>query len=47
MHFLFLEEDVWIGVFQMAPTKAPGADGMPAPFYQHFWNTIGGDVTVA
>ena len=30
---------------QMTPLKAPGSDGMPLLFYQHFWSTINQDVT--
>ena len=29
----------------MAPLKAPGPDGMPPLFYQHFWSTVNQDVT--
>lgn len=28
----------------MQPTKALGPDGMPALFFQHFWDIIGNDV---
>lgn len=31
----------------MAPLKAPGPDGMPPLFYQHFWSTMQHDVTSA
>ena len=31
----------------MAPFKAPGPDGMPPPFYQHYWHLIGDDVAKA
>ncbi|KAL5556875.1 hypothetical protein UlMin_039111 [Ulmus minor] len=43
----FVAEDVRTAVFQMAPTKSPGADGMSAIFYQKFWPIIGEDITAA
>ncbi|KAL5579315.1 hypothetical protein UlMin_011757 [Ulmus minor] len=43
----FEAEDVRTSVFQMAPTKSPGADGMLAIFYQKFWPTIGEEITAA
>ena len=30
---------------QMVTLKAPGSDGMPPLFYQHFWSTVNHDVT--
>ena len=32
-------------VQQMASLKAPGPDGMPLLFYQHFWGIVNHDVT--
>ncbi|KAL5559130.1 hypothetical protein UlMin_035341 [Ulmus minor] len=43
----FVAEDVKTTVFQMAPTKSPGADGMSAIFYQKFWPIIGEEITSA
>ncbi|KAL5540880.1 hypothetical protein UlMin_043272 [Ulmus minor] len=43
----FDAKDVKTAVFQMAPTKSPGADGMSAIFYQKFWPIIGDDITSA
>ncbi|KAL5565591.1 hypothetical protein UlMin_028755 [Ulmus minor] len=34
-------------VFQMAPTKSSGADGMSAIFYQQFWPIVGDEITAA
>ena len=31
----------------MAPLKAPGSDGTPPLFYQHFWSTVNHDITTA
>ena len=41
----FEASEVAIALKQMAPLKAPGPDGMPPLFYQHFWSTINQDVT--
>ena len=37
-------EEVQTAILQMHPTKAPGPDGMPALFFQHYWKIIGKDV---
>ena len=36
----FEESEVATALQQMAPLKAPGPDGMPPLFYQHFWGTV-------
>ena len=41
----FEESEVATALQQMAPLKAPGPDGMPPLFYQHFWGTVKQDVT--
>ncbi|KAL5538246.1 hypothetical protein UlMin_044727 [Ulmus minor] len=43
----FVAEDVRAAVFQMAPSKSPGADGMSALFYQNYWAIVGDEVTAA
>ncbi|KAL5564766.1 hypothetical protein UlMin_027930 [Ulmus minor] len=43
----FDAEDVRTAIFQMAPSKSPGADGMSALFYQNFWSIVGDEVTSA
>ncbi|KAL0288036.1 UNVERIFIED_CONTAM: hypothetical protein Scaly_2745900 [Sesamum calycinum] len=41
---LFTKEEVVRALFQMAPMKSPGPDGMPPLFFQHFWPSVQGDV---
>ena len=40
----FSREEIEFALNQMAPSKAPGDDGMPAIFYQHCWEIVGNDV---
>ncbi|KAL5852079.1 hypothetical protein ACOSQ3_007197 [Xanthoceras sorbifolium] len=44
---LFDANDVRVAIFDMNPSKAPGNDGLPASYYQQFWETIGDGVTSA
>ena len=37
--------EVQKAIKEMAPLKAPSPDEMPPLFYQHYWDTIGNDVT--
>ncbi|KAL5553661.1 hypothetical protein UlMin_041062 [Ulmus minor] len=43
----FDAEDVRTAIFQMAPSKSPGVDGMSALFYQKYWSIVGDEVTTA
>ena len=36
----FTKVDVELALKQMAPLKAPGPDGMPSIFFQHYWITL-------
>ncbi|KAL0305015.1 UNVERIFIED_CONTAM: hypothetical protein Scaly_2999700 [Sesamum calycinum] len=40
----FTKEEVVRALFQMAPLKSPGPDGMPPLFFQRFWPSVQGDV---
>ncbi len=40
----FTAAEVHTAIFQMAPLKAPGPDGLPPLFYHQYWNTIGEEV---
>ena len=41
----FMESEVNVALKQMYPLKAPGPNGMPPLFFQHFWSTCGVVVT--
>ena len=41
----FVESEVNVALKQMYPLKAPGPNGMPPLFFQHFWSTCGVVVT--
>ena len=43
----FMAWEVQQAITQMAPLKAPGPDGMPPFFYQHYWDLIGDDITLS
>ncbi|XP_020086093.1 uncharacterized protein LOC109708688 [Ananas comosus] len=44
LHAPFTISEVKTAVFSSAPEKAPGPDGLPMLFYQHFWNLIKDDI---
>ncbi|XP_057416032.1 uncharacterized protein LOC130710699 [Lotus japonicus] len=41
----FSSAEVKFAIDQMHPLKSPGPDGLPALFYQHYWDLVGGAVT--
>lgn len=41
----FLKQEVDVALKQMTPLKVPELAGMPPIFYQHYWNSIGDDVS--
>jgi len=43
----YTKEEVEVVLNQMKPSKAPRLDGMNPFFYQHYWGTIGNDVSAA
>ncbi|KAL5809465.1 hypothetical protein ACOSQ3_030156 [Xanthoceras sorbifolium] len=43
----FTGEEVSAALNQMCPLKAPGSDGLPALFFQKFWDIVGPGVTKA
>jgi len=40
----FTEKEIREAIFDMEHNKAPGPDGFPAEFYQHFWDVVKGDL---
>ena len=44
---VFTRQEVDMALKRMAPLKASGPDGMPPIFYQHYWSSIGEDVSCA
>ena len=43
----FTKEEVFQAIFSMKSLAASGPDGLPALFYQHYWSTIGLDITAS
>lgn len=40
----FTQEEIEFSLHQMYPIKAPGCDGLPALFYQRYWDVVKKDV---
>lgn len=40
-----MAQEIRVALKQMYPLKAPGPNGMPPIFFQHFWSTCGEVVT--
>ncbi|KAH7848623.1 hypothetical protein Vadar_005240 [Vaccinium darrowii] len=40
----FTRSEIKKALFDMDPTKAPGADGMTAGFFQQYWSIVGDDI---
>lgn len=47
LHAIPNEKEILNTVNNLHPTKASRPNGMPALFFQHFWGTVGKDVTTA
>ncbi|KAK3212237.1 hypothetical protein Dsin_016943 [Dipteronia sinensis] len=43
----FTSEAIRVVLFDMFPTKAPGSDGLPTPFYKKLWEVVGDKVESA
>ena len=40
----YMNDEVKVALFQMFPTKAPGADGFPTHYYQRHWDMWGDEL---
>ena len=43
----YTKEEVVMALNQMDPLKALGLDGLPPHFFQHYWSSMGANVTKA